>query len=131
MKPAKRTQVDDLGDEYSLETALSTSELPDLARQEYKDESDINKLLYRYGVGLVAGQRQPQWGQEVDYDLDLQTALTAVADAKRAHAGLPDNLKARYATWRELLNALESGQLEMKAEEPIPEAPEPIPPAGG
>lgn len=129
MKPAKRSQVDDLGDLYSVETAIDTSVKPDLARQEYKDETDLNKLLFRYGVGLLPGQRQPTWGQEIDYDMDLQTALSAVADAKRAWAGLPPNLKAAYPSWRELLNALESGRLEIKAEEPIAEpSPAAVPP---
>lgn len=128
MKPAKRTQVDSLGDFYSAFTVIDSSTKPDMTRQEYKDETDTNKLLYRYGVGLVPGRAQPTWGQEVDFDLDLQTALGAVADAKRAWGDLPPNLKAAYPSWQQLLNALESGQLRIKAEEDLPPVPEVTPP---
>lgn len=128
MKPMKRTQVDDLGDVYSAEAVMNTQTSKDFARQEYKDEADVNKLMYRFGVGLLGGQRQPQWGQEIDYDLDLQTALNSVAEAKQAWWGLPDNLKNAYPSWRELLNALESGQLSIKREEPAtPAEPPAIP----
>lgn len=128
MKPMKRTQVDDLQEVYSAEAVINTQTSKDMARQEYKDEADINKLLYRYGVGLVAGQRQPTWGQEIDYEMDLQTALTSIAQAKQAWAGLDPELQKAYPSWRELLNALESGQLRMHATEPTVEAPSaPVP----
>lgn len=118
MQKAQRTQVDELQEAYSNEAAIDFTGTPDKARQEYKDEADINVLLGRFGVH--APQKQMVFGQEVDYNLDLQQALTAIADAKTAHRELPENLRERYPTWQSLLNALETGALTMHNEEPIP-----------
>lgn len=109
MHRATRTQVDEDQDLYSLETGLDFAGTTDLARQEFKDEADLNILLKRFGVG-GAMQRPLSWGQ-ADYDLDLQRAIGAVEDAKRAHRAMPEELRKIYPTWRDMLNAIESGRL--------------------
>lgn len=108
-KPVPRTQVDDLQDLYSDEAQLHTG-TDSLTRQEFKDEADINKLLSRFGIGAPA--RPLTWG-EIDYDTQLQEALHAIAAAREAHANLPAEAIAKYPNWVSLLQAIETGQLEI------------------
>lgn len=110
MHKAIRTQADDLGDVVSLETGLTTQHLPDRARQEFRDEADINQLLNRYGVG--APTQIPVYG-ETDFDLDLQQSYTAIRAAEQAWKRMPLTLRERYPTWQTLLTAVQSGQLQL------------------
>lgn len=118
---AVRSQADDLGDEYSDNAGTDCSQSKDVARQEFKDESDINLLLGRFGVQGTG--RIPTFG-EVDYGIDLQAALGAIHDAKRAYTRLPKEVKDKYRNWQELLNAVEDGSFEGDlAPKPVPEPP--------
>lgn len=105
MKPNPRTQIDDKGDEYSLLAATYADDKM-ITRQEYKDEADINLLLKRFGV--IPGP-QGTYG-EVDYTLDLQTALAALASANKANFDVPTELRDKYRGWRDVLNATETGE---------------------
>lgn len=104
--PAIRTQVDGLNDEYSIMTALDCSDLPDLARQEFKAETDVNNILARYGID---GIKQGPTYSEVDYNMDLQEALESIREAERAIAKLPADLYVKYPTWEELLTGAFNG----------------------
>lgn len=104
--PAIRTQIDELNEEYSWETATDCSSLPDMARQEFKDEADVNKVLARYGVD---GLQRPVEYSAVDYDVDLQQSIQAIRDAERAIAKLPPELQAKYNTWERLMGGAYSG----------------------
>lgn len=106
---AIRTQVDGLDAEYSFKTALDCSDMPDTTRQEFKDETDVNKILARYGVN--AQMRPVQYG-ESDFDLDLQTALQAVYTAQDAVRNLPPDLAAKYPTWESFMQAAYNGNLQ-------------------
>lgn len=88
-------------------TGLDCSELPDLARQEFKDETDVNKVLQRYGVDA---QLRPTQYSEIDYDTDLQKSLDAIREAERAISKLPPTLRAKYGTWDQLLDGAVNGQ---------------------
>lgn len=123
MHRAIRTQADDLGDEYSELTSVDFTDSRDMARQEFKADADINLLLARYGVGTP--QRLPVFG-EVDFTLDLQKAFEAIGEAKLMHARLPENLRAKYRDWASLLNALDSGALQLDLT-PVGEKPETVP----
>lgn len=105
-KPS-RTQDDGLGDIVSEMTA-HTPTGEHLTRQEFKDDADINILLARFGVDQQ--MRQPAYGQTIDYSIDLQTAMGAISDAQRVAANVPEELRQKYPTWREILNASETGQ---------------------
>lgn len=120
MEPEIRTQADGLGDIVSLQTGLDCSTMPDLARQEFKQEADINILLARFGVN--APSRQPVYG-EADFDLDLQQALTAIQEAKTAWATMPIELRQQYPTWQALLTALDRGDINIKIGDPPPTPP--------
>lgn len=124
MVRAERTQVDGLQDEYSALSALNCSEdLPDgkpnedRARQEFKKETDINEILRRFGVGDESNLRQGTFG-EIDYNLDLQQALSSIDQAKSAYREMPNELQRRYPTWQRFLNAIERGELTLHATDP-------------
>lgn len=106
--PAIRTQVDGLNEEYSISTGLDCSNLPDMTRQEFKDETDVNKVLARYGVnGLM---REPQYS-EIDYDMDLQQSIESIREAERAIGKLPLELREKYSTWERLLAGAHNGSM--------------------
>lgn len=130
MHPAIRTQSDELGDIVSLETGLDASASAtnrDMARQEFKQEADINVQLAKFGV--FAPQRQLYFG-DVDYGLELQEALAAIADAKNAWRQMPEEIQKRYRTWQSLLNALETGEIKLNEGE-APIVTEPLPTGAG
>lgn len=106
---AIRTQTDGLGEEISLANALDCSDLPDMARQEFKDETDVNKVLARYGVN--AQMREPQYS-EVDYNMDLQTSIESIREAERGIARLPVELRDKYGTWERLLAGAYNGGIQ-------------------
>lgn len=109
-----RTQDDGLGDIVSEMTA-HTPQGESLTRQEFRDDADINILLARFGVDQQ--MRQPTYGQTVDYSIDLQTAMAAVNDARRIAGNVPDELRQKYPTWREVLNGSETGQYQADLKE--------------
>lgn len=127
MHKAIRTQSDDLSDEYSANTAIEFDQTVDMARQEFAAEADINTMMKKFMP--LQNTRVSEWGQEIDYDMDLQTALAAIDAAKRAHAQMTPELRAKYPTWQALLNGLNSGQFKIDLnEKPEPEIiPEPAP----
>lgn len=77
-------------------------------RQEFKDEADLNILLARFGV-TGDNQRQMTWGQEIDYNMDLQAALALIEEAKRVEGTIPPELRQKYPTWRHMVSGIESG----------------------
>lgn len=126
MHRAIRTQVDSEFEAYSLRTGIDFSDAKDLARQEFKAETDVNQLLGRFGVGAL-GQRQ-QIFTETDFGLDLQTALEAVEMSRQAHRQLPRELREKYPTWQALLNGLYTGQFKMDLSQvPADEIVDPLP----
>lgn len=104
--PAIRTQIDGLNEMYSYETALDCSDKPDLARQEFKDETDVNKVLARYGID---GMQRPVEYQQVDYDADLQQMLASIQEAERAISKLPAEIYSKYPTWEQILDGAFNG----------------------
>lgn len=110
-----RTHDDGKGDAVSRDTA-TTPEGESLTRQEYKDDSDVNTILRKFGVDAPI-RSQPVFGQEVDYTLDLQQALGAIEQAKRANAQVPEELREKYPTWKHVLDAAETGEYQKDLEE--------------
>lgn len=106
--PHQRTQKDGAQDEYSFASSLDTGDEKH-TRQEFKDEADLNILLARFGVSTPI-RTDLQYGQEVDYNLDLQQAFAAIESARRANLATPAELRDKYPSWREVLNGAESGE---------------------
>lgn len=118
MNPATRTQRDKKQPELSRAGGLDCSESPDMARQEFKNEADVNELLKRFGVGTPLPSRQGEFGKAVDYDLDLQTALAAIAQARNAYSTMSNDLQRKYPSWQRFLNAIERGELTLHPTDP-------------
>lgn len=114
MKPAIRTPVDERQSEFSFLTGLDTSDLPDLARQEFREQTDTNYILDRFGVQTPM-QRTPQFG-EVDWDLDLHSAHISVERVQAAWYELDPELREKYKNSAGLLDAMNSGELQKDLE---------------
>lgn len=104
-----RNEPDSDKEYYGELTAISCTAEEDRTRQEDADETDINRILERFGVGQTPQQRQVSYG-ELDYTMDLYTALESTAEAKRGHAKLPNDLKKLYPTWKHFLEGLSNGR---------------------
>ncbi|AXH73662.1 MAG: internal scaffolding protein [Microviridae sp.] len=105
------------------------------ARQEFKDDADINVLLRRFGA--VPPQGPLKFG-EFDFSLTLLEGIEAAREAARAFAELPKDVRERYRDWPSVLAAIDRGELSFS--KPVAEAPpggsggavgDPEPPAGG
>lgn len=115
-----RRQSDDDQQRHSDAAAIDFTDDPGKTRQEFKDEADTNILLKRFGVGIP--QKQVTYG-ETDFNIDLQTALEAVAIAKKAYKDLPADLRKQYPSWQTLLNHIESGKLTLDLTPPKKDEP--------
>lgn len=77
----------------------------DKARQEFKEEADLEFQIRRFGAGL------PFQSGSVDYTLDLTKAYEMVERAQQAWAELPAAVQTRFANWSEVERAAASGDL--------------------
>lgn len=101
---------------------LDCSDLPDTARQEFAQEADINYMLSRFNITPARGA--PQFG-EWDDTIDLQTAITATREAREAYRRVPKELREKFSSMEQLLQAIETGALQIreKPEEPVTPTP--------
>lgn len=93
---------------YSYTTGLTCTPEEDMARQEFKADTDINLLLARFGVNTP--QRQVTYGEQ-DYTMDLQRAHAAQFEAARAWKRLDDDTKRAFPSPRDMLAGLANGRL--------------------
>lgn len=108
-----------IGDEEVWLDASASATNKDTARQEFKEEADINYMLSRFGITQPRGT--PQYGTW-DETIDLQIAIQSVHDARAAYRELPGVLRQKFNTMEQLLTAVENGSLVLKDED----APEPV-----
>lgn len=108
-----RTQADGLQKTFSELTKIDTSAYPDMARQEFKHDADINVIVSRFGVESL---RIPLTAGHYDQDLDLMTAIHAVRDSQEAFAKLPADIRSRFPTWESLYNATQRGAITLDKE---------------
>lgn len=90
-------QLDDF-DKRSDETGLGNFE-PTRTKQSFKDETDINVLVKRFGVTTTAqmrGLKVPSYGDFGEKVFDFQSAMNAVVDAQRAFDTLPADVRKRF-----------------------------------
>lgn len=96
MKPFLRTaynyDMNTAGDESALKCADKT-----LARQEFKEETDINTLVERFHVTgeLPQNVRMPTYGDFTGV-FDFQTAMNAIRSAQESFDQMPANVRARF-----------------------------------
>lgn len=131
MHPPTKTQADinvennplDASDGALLlkQNGLDEEELnKDMARQEFKQEADINYMLSRFGVAPQRGA--PTYG-EWDDTLDLQSAIEMTKRAQAAYRKLPKELRDKFDNMGDFLAAVENGSLVTKEIEPEPPNP--------
>lgn len=126
MQPPVKDQADGIGAD---EPTIDCSDLPDMARQEFKEEADINILLRKFGVRVLERSTQPIFA-EVDFDLDLLGAYEARDQVMAVHRQLPEEVRNLYPTYADLLNAIEKGEITIHDKAaPQPETPPAVPPA--
>ena len=117
MKPPTKDQTDIGVDNPTIDCSdgalreLHNGEIvenKDMARQEFAKDADINHMLNKFGI--VPERGAPAYG-EWDDTMDLQQALTSVAEARSAFRDLPEDLRAKFANMDELLTAYHNGGL--------------------
>lgn len=113
MIPPTKDQSD-IGIENVLLDASASATNKDTARQEFKDEADINYMLSRFGITQPRGT--PTYGTW-DETLDLQVAIQSVREARTAYADLPKVLRDKFTSMDHLLTAVENGSLVLKDED--------------
>lgn len=127
MRKNLRRQDDPMGDAYSTLTGLSCEGSKDMARQEGKQDADINILLKKFGVG-VPQKAQPVFGV-TDYTIDLQTGIQAARQATAAWANVPRNIRHTYRNWQNVITAIDRGDLKVADLNPEPQPAEDPPKA--
>lgn len=108
MHPAIYGQGDDpsVRDQVSMENGTEGGgEM--ITRQDKFHETEISYILRNHGINP---DRPARFG-EVDFSVDLQQAYALTRQAKQAYDRLPDELKAKYANWEEILLADANGTL--------------------
>ena len=112
MMPPVRDQAD-----IGQIDVLTDASKGDTARQEFKEESDINYMLSRFGITQPRGT--PTYG-EWDDSIDLQMALESVREAREGFNRLPKELRDKFPRMEDILRAVDNGSLVIK-DEPAPE----------
>jgi len=86
---------------------IECTEAEDMARQEYKLQSDLQYQVTRFGAGL------PFKSGEVNFDnLDLTRAFELIEESREAWLRLPGVVRDRYQSWASVEKAAASGELE-------------------
>lgn len=83
-------------DAVSLETGLRCEDVS-LAKQEFKEETDINTIIERFGLGYEppSGVKVPLM-EDFSEVYDLQSALNQVNAARETFMLMPADLRARF-----------------------------------
>lgn len=93
-----RTPYNHVSDEWSERYALECDPAEDQTQQQFKEESDINEIVRRFGLTgeLPEDLRVPQYGDFTEVR-DFQTAMNAVRQAEESFMALPAEVRARFA----------------------------------
>ena len=83
-------------DAVSRET-MTVNKEPSLAKQEFKEECDINVLLERFAItgAMPENVRMPTYGDFMDVP-DYQSALNAGREAEQSFMELPAKIRERF-----------------------------------
>lgn len=112
--PEIRTQYDNQQEQLTKQGALDCTSSKDMTRQEFKDDADINVILKKFGIDQ--GQRQMQFGEQ-DFTIDLQQALIAVDESKKAYGKIDQGLRDKFPTWQKFVNAIATGEIAKEMQE--------------
>lgn len=106
--------------------ASHSEENRDMTDQSFKDESDINYMLSRFGITQPRGA--PQYGTWDD-SIDLQMAIESVREARAGYDTLPKELREKFPSMEYFLRSVDNGSLVLKDAEPATSEPAPPAPA--
>lgn len=98
-----RSQLDD-HDAISRQDVVTCSEDEDMTRQEFKDDSDINKLVERHGLIV----RPVKYGEH-NFDEDLTAQMQSRSVFQLWFESAPANVKEMYPDLGSFLAAFASG----------------------
>lgn len=95
--PFLRTGYNYDREKASNESGLDCSGDPGETQQSFREECDINTIIYRFGLAgeLPVGLRAPTYGDFTGVN-DYQSALNAVIAADEAFMEMPANVRARF-----------------------------------
>lgn len=111
INPVRQQVEDDVTRQLFGElSVIDCSDRPDLARQEFKAETDTKTLLRRYG----AVPPPPPMGGEFDFDWTLQSSLNAIREVADGFESLPAEVRRAYPTPGELIQAVLRGEVTYK-----------------
>lgn len=125
-KPEKvKTISDRVMEKKGQRVMLICDHKTDKTRQEFRMETDINRVLQRHGV-IPTRNRTPHYS-EIDYDANLQAGLIALERERQAWSGIDLNIRHRFNSWEKVVQALAKKELEVKDGKlrftPAPETP--------
>lgn len=123
-KSAWRSQASYDPDLNSLQNGTDNPEPEKGARQDGKDEADINWLLHRHGVqGLFTGRASAGFGEQ-DFDLigDRTLALRRRSDLEAAYTP-PPGLEKEYPDLSAFLRGIQDGRLTLIPADSVSEVP--------
>lgn len=83
---------------------------PDRTQHEFQKETDTGEILKRHARGEILPMRQPVYGLQ-QQDLTLLSALESVRQSKAAFNRLPENVRQKWGTWQDVLQAAERGEI--------------------
>jgi phage internal scaffolding protein len=83
-------------DGVSFESGLVCPE-PSLAQQQFKEDSDINTIVNRFGLTgeLPTSVRMPTYA-DFESVMDYHTAMNKVVQAREAFMAMPADVRARF-----------------------------------
>jgi len=68
----------------------------DMTVQSYKEDTDINVMIRRFGISAVAKAQDPGYYDFTNAPADYMEALNAINEADRRFATVPAEIRARH-----------------------------------
>lgn len=96
-------QIPDFRTAYNYDTDAASHEASllcddqSLTQQQFKEETDINTIVARFGIGYEMPEDLP-YVQNADFDeiFDFQSAMNLIIEAERSFAALDADTRARF-----------------------------------
>jgi phage internal scaffolding protein len=84
--------------DFASDASALHCEDPTMTMQQFAEESDINTIVRRFGIGVEMPQnfKMPSYGDFTDAVTDFHTAANMVIEADNAFMTLPANIRARF-----------------------------------
>lgn len=81
----------------SLMTGLNCDPAEDMAKQQFKEETDINEIVRRFGItGTVPSVFKMPLGPEFQMARDFHSSMNAIREAEETFMTLPAQMRKRF-----------------------------------